>query len=79
MGLLRLILLAILGALLYRSWRRWRERRLALARAKPRDQGHMVACRQCGLYLPQPDALRDGDDFYCSEAHRRARRAGPNG
>jgi uncharacterized protein len=80
MGLLRLILLAILGALLYRSWRRWRDRRLsrsgARAGAKVHDQGRMVACRHCGLYLPQQDAVRDGDDFYCSDAHRRAGREG---
>jgi len=80
MGLLRLILLAILGALLYRGWRRWRDRRLsrsgAPAGTKVHDQGHMVACRHCGLYLPQQDAVSEGDDFYCSDAHRRA---GPPG
>lgn len=76
MGLLRLILLAILGALLYRGWRRWRDKRLAQTRARIREQGQMVACRHCGLYLPQQDAVRDGDDFYCSDAHRRAQRDG---
>ena len=33
----------------------------------------MVACAHCGVHLPRPDALVDGDGgLYCSEAHRRA-------
>ena len=72
MGLIRTILFLLLGVLLYRLWRRWRDTNAARTRAKPQDQGHMVACKQCGLYLPEQDALRDGDNFYCSDAHRRA-------
>ena len=30
----------------------------------------MVRCAQCGLYLPESDAFKRGDDVYCSPAHR---------
>ena len=29
----------------------------------------MVQCRQCGLHLPQSEAVTDGRDLYCSQAH----------
>ena len=32
----------------------------------------MVRCAHCGLFLPRPEALAGGGDWYCSEAHRQA-------
>lgn len=32
--------------------------------------GNMVRCAHCGLYLPEDDAVRDGERFYCSPEHR---------
>ena len=44
---------------------------------RPRiEGGDTVRCARCGLYLPRDEALRDGDDYYCSEAHRRQGRDG---
>jgi len=74
MGLLRLILLAILAVLIYRLLRNWQTRRAADSMAKPADQGKMLACDHCGLYLPEQDAVRDGVQVFCSEAHRLAHR-----
>lgn len=31
----------------------------------------MVNCSHCGLYLPQSEAVSDGDKFFCSAEHRR--------
>ena len=31
----------------------------------------MVNCSHCGLYLPQNEAIADGDKFYCCAEHRR--------
>ncbi len=31
----------------------------------------MVTCGHCGLYLPQSEAIADGDKFFCSAEHRR--------
>ena len=31
----------------------------------------MVNCSHCGLYLPQNEAIAEGDKFYCCAEHRR--------
>jgi len=31
----------------------------------------MVNCGHCGLYLPQSEAIREGDRFFCCAEHRR--------
>lgn len=31
----------------------------------------MVNCARCGLYLPQGEAIRAGNRFYCCAEHRR--------
>lgn len=72
MGLLRLILLIILAALLYRLVRRWLNQREDGRRVS--DQGRMLACAHCGTYIPEQDALRVGDKAYCCAAHRDAQR-----
>lgn len=68
-----LLLLAALAA----AW--WLIRRLRArgeagdADKKPRDPAaeQMVTCSLCGLYLPQVEAIAEGDKFYCSAEHRR--------
>lgn len=75
MGILRLILLLVLGALLYRLWRRWRLQQAARRTPARRDAGRMVACAHCGMYVPEQDAVCNGDQVYCSAAHRDANRA----
>jgi uncharacterized protein len=32
----------------------------------------MVACAHCGVHLPPADAVREGGEAYCSDAHRLA-------
>ncbi|MBU1190731.1 MAG: hypothetical protein KKE76_03355 [Gammaproteobacteria bacterium] len=76
MGLIRLILLVILGVLLYRFWRNWQARNAATRSTTTQDQGKMLACDHCGLYFPEQDAVRDGEQVFCSEAHRAAHRQG---
>jgi uncharacterized protein len=31
----------------------------------------MVNCSHCGLYLPQKEAIVEGDKFFCCAEHRR--------
>jgi len=31
----------------------------------------MVSCSHCGLYLPQGEAIPEGDKFFCCAEHRR--------
>lgn len=74
MGLLRLLLLIALGALLYRFWKRWRARQPGRRKPATLDQGRMLACAQCGMYVPEQDAVRDSEQVYCCAAHRDAYR-----
>lgn len=74
MGLLRVILLIVLAALLYRLVRRWLKARAAAPHVRARDQGRMLACAHCGTYIPEQDAIRDGDKNFCCTAHRDAQR-----
>lgn len=43
-------------------------------RAEPsvREPAVFVSCAHCGVHLPSADAVRDGDRYYCSDAHRLA-------
>jgi uncharacterized protein len=38
--------------------------------AAPQAPARMVRCARCDLYLPEQEALRRGDDYYCGEDHR---------
>jgi len=31
----------------------------------------MVHCEHCGVYLPQSEAVRQGEHYYCCAEHRR--------
>ena len=33
---------------------------------------NMVACDQCGVHLPESEAIRENDRYYCSEEHLKA-------
>ena len=63
--LLILIALAIIVMLVKRMW-------LPPRTGEPRNKrlpGEMVQCGHCGVYLPEPEAIRDGERFYCSQEH----------
>lgn len=30
----------------------------------------IIECAHCGLNVPESEGVRDGDRFYCSDAHR---------
>lgn len=74
MGLSRLILLILLAALIYRLWKRWRPRSAAARPVATGNNGQMLACAHCGMYIPEQDALRDGSEVYCCTEHQRAHR-----
>lgn len=50
------------------------KRALASRRKSPSDKpavAKMVACARCGVHIPESEAVRDGNKYYCSEEHRR--------
>ncbi|MBI5918975.1 MAG: hypothetical protein HY849_06340 [Nitrosomonadales bacterium] len=69
----RLLFLAAVVVLIYLLLRRFRKP--PAAPAAPESSEDMVCCAHCGVHLPKSESLPDGDEFYCSAAHRDARRA----
>ena len=34
------------------------------------ESDEMVKCKKCDLNLPKSDAIRSGEDWFCSEKHK---------
>jgi uncharacterized protein len=78
MGLIRfLFFLLILGVLWFMAKNYMRKQMLNQEARERREKerlptGRIVRCRQCEVHLPEQDALHEGDDWFCSQAHRQA-------
>jgi len=66
--------LLILGALIWLIWRTLKPAPRRTPERPPTRVADTVRCAACGTHLPSNEALRDGDQWYCSEAHRLAAR-----
>lgn len=69
MNLIRLLLLALAIWLFTLVVKRY----LALARRKRGETpriGTMVRCAVCGLHVPEAEALKRHDQYFCSTEHR---------
>jgi uncharacterized protein len=77
MGLIRfLLLLLVVGALLFMVKNYARKQEIRGRREPERlSGGRIVRCKHCSIHLPEQEALREGDDWFCSQAHRQASRA----
>jgi len=63
-----LLLIVVIAA----AWWLARGLRRSDTRAAPEAAPEqMVNCAHCGLYLPQGEAIREGDRFFCCAEHRR--------
>lgn len=57
-------------------WWVWSKRKAAARRRQrddspqPRAPERMVRCANCGVHLPESDAVIHGGEHYCSAAHR---------
>lgn len=76
MGLIRFIfLLLILGAVWFVAKNYLRKQQLREQRARnaqPQIPGKVVRCKQCDVHLPETEAVREGDEWFCTQAHRQA-------
>jgi uncharacterized protein len=75
MGLIRfLFLLLIAGAIWFMVKNYLRKQELHQRRESPGPQrvNKIVRCTQCDVHLPEEDAVRDGDDWFCTLGHKRA-------
>lgn len=74
MGVVKLVVLIVLVIGLMMLWRRfkaWQQTARNKAAAPPRP-ALMVRCAQCQLHLPQDQAIRSANQWYCCNAHRDA-------
>ncbi len=65
--LLILIALALIVMIIKRLWLQTRQ-----PPKKSVLTGKMVQCENCGIFIPQHEALRQDGRFYCSREHRDA-------
>jgi uncharacterized protein len=40
--------------------------------AGPQRVNRIVRCAQCDVHLPEEDAVRDGEAWFCTMAHKQA-------
>ncbi|RHW19844.1 PP0621 family protein [Pseudomonas jilinensis] len=74
MGLIKLIILVVLILAIMAFWRRLKAWQAANrpTNAQPERPQLMVRCAHCQLHLPQSQAVRAGDHWYCCPEHRDA-------
>ena len=66
---MRYLLIAILVVAAVLIWRSIT--RSARDSGPPKSKGgRMVRCEKCGVYVPEEDACRRGDHYFCSDEHR---------
>lgn len=69
--LIRIIILAAVIALAVSMYRRWQAANNPDA-PKSNSTAAMKKCAHCGIHLPEQDALKSGEHYFCSEQHRLA-------
>jgi len=69
----KVLLLIVVVVAVWWLIRRGRARN-ASGDAPGRAAEQMVNCSQCGLYLPQHEAIAEGDKFFCCAEHQRRAR-----
>ncbi|WP_249978458.1 PP0621 family protein [Vreelandella olivaria] len=70
--IIRLIIFAVLFYVGLKLYGIYRERRLSHEQStlKRHEGGQMVRCRWCDVHVPEDEALRDSEQWFCSSAHR---------
>lgn len=74
MGLIKLMVLIgiVIGlVILWRRFKAW-QARSQQPRSAPANPLLMVRCAHCQVHLPQDQAVRLGNQWYCCAAHRDA-------
>lgn len=76
MGLIKLMVLVAVVIGLVILWRRFKAWQASSQppRSTPSNPLLMVRCAHCQVHLPQDQALRVGNQWYCCDAHRDAER-----
>jgi uncharacterized protein len=76
MGITRFLLFVLILYVLWmlgKNWLRQQEMRNAARKNKTKlASAKVVRCKQCDVHLPEQEAIRDGDEWFCKPAHQRA-------
>ncbi|HEY0962691.1 MAG TPA: PP0621 family protein [Pseudomonadales bacterium] len=75
MGLVRfIILLLVLGVAWFvvKNYLRKQALRGSTRNGKPQIAGKIVRCKQCNVHLPETEAIREGEEWFCTQEHRQA-------
>ncbi|MEY4642223.1 MAG: hypothetical protein RLZZ227_2217 [Pseudomonadota bacterium] len=76
MGLIRFLFFVLILYVLWlmaRNWLRQQEMRDAARKDKAKlANAKIVRCKQCEIHLPEQEAIREGDDWFCTPAHKQA-------
>jgi len=74
-GLIRLLTWLALSFFLWYLVRNYQRKQDSLRnqrnQAKPQAPSLIVKCKQCGLHLPQSEAVAEDNEWFCSDDHRR--------
>ena len=69
-NLIRVIILVAIIWLVYRLIKQWRAQTHSLKKNKQEKIETVVKCDQCGIHIPENEAIADNTGTFCSKAHR---------
>ena len=70
MGLIKLIIVLFIGWILYSLFRRWQNQLPKSSSDSDEKIDTMVKCAECGVHVPQQNAIEYKGHFFCSKEHR---------
>ncbi len=72
MNLFRLLIIVGIVWIAYQIYRNWKSKNQLIARQHKKDSDikNMVQCAKCGVHLPEQEAVKSSDDFFCCEEHK---------
>ena len=73
----RLLFFIVVMVVVYRLLKSYRKQLSSEEEIAPSEAEDMVRCVHCGVHLPKREGIMAGNEYYCSEAHRRAHYAKP--
>lgn len=71
--LLFIIILFVVSYLVIKSFLSKLEKNKKIGQQQRTDKTKMLKCEECGLHIPEHEAIRQGDHVFCSLEHARQR------
>ena len=72
MGLIRLITFLLVAWVVWSMYRKYQRAMGASARGKSLPNKTFVKCVYCDVHLPEAEAVKEGNDWFCSRKHQQA-------